>query len=168
MGRPDTLPHLMVLLEEYLDRRVALWSAQPEMSRSPTLPSTSDGKVNVRQLVKDIGLSGSAEQHFYNKAQLTRAVNLIASEQGLKGIGSRVLQDADDWAARVRIAQLAARSKADGEGHAAARVQLARMAARIQQLEGEVCLLRARLDHVRATGMMVRITPINDDLDNKQ
>lgn len=164
MARPSVLLHLMPLLEAYLDQRDAEWSAQPEFGRAPTLPTTTDGKVNVRRLVEEMGLGASAEQHFYNKAELTRMVNLVASVQGLKGIGSRALLDADDGAARARISRLAAQSKADKEGHAAARVQLARLSARVRELEGENAQLTARLEHIRETGMAPRVAPADENL----
>ena len=164
MARLSVLPRLMCLLEAYLDHKASLWSIQPDEDRTPTLPATTDGKVNVRRLVEEMGLNATAEQHFYNKPELTRAVNLIASVQGLKGIGSRVLQDADDEAARARITQLAARAKTDKEGHAAARVHLTQALARVRELEGENARLKARLEHVRATGMLVRVTPAAETL----
>lgn len=50
---------------------MAEFHRQPETRREPTLPSTNDGKVNVRELTLALGLKRSQEQHFFNHAELS-------------------------------------------------------------------------------------------------
>ena len=58
------------------------WSAQADGKREPTLPSTPDGKINVRQLVRDLGLRETLEQHFYRKPDLAGPVKRRWSRSG--------------------------------------------------------------------------------------
>lgn len=148
MGRPSVIPVILAALEPYLEQRQAVWLAQPENSRLPTLPDVA-GKVDVRNMVKALGLSSSHEQHFYNKPELRTVVNAIAEVQGLKGIGSRSELDAADKVAESRLTQ-AQRDKSQfaralGEAHA-----------QIDRLRRENESLRALLELRYETGMTLR------------
>lgn len=85
------LPELLEELERYLDAQAVAWEQQPEETRSPTLPATTGGKVNVRAITLAIGRPQSQEQHLFNKAELRAAINAVAIEQKLKPIGSQLL-----------------------------------------------------------------------------
>jgi uncharacterized coiled-coil protein SlyX len=83
------LPELLEVLERYLDASASAWLAQPDGSRIPTLPATSDGKVNVRAITLAIGRPQSQEQHLFRRPELKAAIDAVAIEQGLKPIGAR-------------------------------------------------------------------------------
>jgi hypothetical protein len=175
MAQPSIVPVILTFLEPYLDEIEAAWQASPAARRAPTLPHLPDGKVNVRQLVRSlierdqadslkVGratlLRESHEQHFFNKRDLAGPVNIVAKVQGLKPIGSRALQDAEDGAVRQRLAEGRAEAKRQSEGHLEARVFVADLVRRNAELETENTNLRNRLLHVQRTGALVRTEPV--------
>jgi hypothetical protein len=83
------LPELLDDLEKYLDQHARAW-LQQDGERMPTLPSTPDGKVNVRAITIALGRPQSQEQHFFKKPELRSAINAVAIEQKLKPIGDRL------------------------------------------------------------------------------
>lgn len=98
MANKSIVPELLPILEAFLDQRMAEWQAQPCERRTPTLPSTKDGKVNVRDLTLELGLKRHQEQHFFKHADLRSAVNAAAEAQGLAQIASRGEIDEKDAA----------------------------------------------------------------------
>jgi hypothetical protein len=149
MSPPPVAPEILAALEPHLEQLDAEWSAQPEDRRHPTLPTTGDGKVNVRQLVRDIGLRETLEQHFYRKPELAGPVNALARVQGVKLIGSRMLDDIADAGVRKRLGR-------DAETISDLRRSLAEREATIVALREENARLRARLDLVEETGLSFR------------
>jgi len=149
MANTSIVPELLPKLEAYLDQRMAEWEAQPAERRVPTLPSTKEGKINVRELTLALGLKRSQEQHFYNHVELRTPVNAAAEGQGLAQITSRQETDAKDVALGKRIqktnADLSALQKVCSEQ--AARIEV--MRSRISSLEE---MLRLRDE----TGMVFR------------
>lgn len=92
MARPSKLPELEALVSERLAQLEEAYLRQEVEERSPTLPLTRDGKVNVRAFtLKVCRLPRCAEQHFYKKPSLTALVNAVAMRQGVKPIGARAL-----------------------------------------------------------------------------
>jgi hypothetical protein len=106
MARPSIVPDILAQLEPWLEARMAEFQRQPENRREPTLPATSDGKINVRELTLTLGLKRSQEQHFFNHAELRTVINAAAQTQGLAVIGSRAEGDRDDQEVRKRIARV--------------------------------------------------------------
>jgi hypothetical protein len=104
------LPELLEALEHYLDERASVWLAQPEGSRIPTLPATSDGKVNVRAITLAIGRPQSQEQHLFRRSELKAAIDAVAVEQGLKAIGARNYSEDLEKAVAARIRRTDMRS----------------------------------------------------------
>jgi len=98
MANKSIVPELLPILEAFLDKRMAEWQAQPAEKRAPNLPSTKDGKVNVRDLALELGLKRHQEQHFFKHADLRSVVNAAAEAQGLAQIGSRGEIDEKDAA----------------------------------------------------------------------
>jgi len=47
------------------------------------MPSTSDGKVNVRALAQALELKQTQEKYRYERQELTSLINLVAEGQGL-------------------------------------------------------------------------------------
>jgi hypothetical protein len=103
MNPRSVVPSILEKLEPHLERLELVWSAQPQDDRAPTLPLTPEGKVNVRQLVRDLGLRETLEQHFFRKPELAGPVNALAKVQGVKPIGSRLLDDVADAGVRKRL-----------------------------------------------------------------
>jgi hypothetical protein len=145
----SVVPDILRVLESHLEKLDAAWSAQPEDDREPTLPLTGDGKVNVRGLVRQLGLRETLEQHFYRKPELAGPVNALARVQGIKPIGSRMLDDIADAGVRRRLGR-------DAETIADLRRSLAEREAANVALREENARLRARLDLVEETGMIFR------------
>jgi hypothetical protein len=153
MGRASIVPEIKAALEPWLEACMANWRAQPAGNRHPTLPITVDGKVNVRDLTRALGLKVSQEQHFYKHAELTQAVNAAAEEQGLRSIGSRAQIDVDDKAVADRLSRV----RADRSDLARS---LAEREAVIERLRRENVALRALLQLRDETGMVLRTGPI--------
>lgn len=57
------MPRVRIRLEAYLNEREVEYQAQPDEQRLPTLPATSDGKVNVRAVAKAIALKTTKEKY---------------------------------------------------------------------------------------------------------
>lgn len=149
MANKSILPELLPKLEAYLDQRMAEWQAQPADKRTPTLPSTKDGKVNVRDLTLELGLRRHQEQHFFKHAELRSAVNAGAEAQGLSGIGSREEMDDKDAALGKRINQ----TSTDLSN---LQKVCAEQAALIQVLRSKVVALEEKLRIRDETGMIFR------------
>lgn len=142
-------PEILSRLEPYLEQLDQAWEGQPEGLRQPTLPITSDGKVNVRGIAKAIGLRQSQEQHFFKKPELAAPINSLAQVQGVKLIGSRILADHNDKAAADRLARTAS------EKNDLARA-LAEKEAEIESLREENAMLNARLTQIESVGTAIR------------
>jgi len=142
-------PEILAKLEPYLESLDASWESQPEGLRQPTLPVTVDGKVNVRDITKAIGLRQSQEQHFFRKPELASPINALAQVQGVKPIGSRLLADQHDKAAADRLARTAT------EKNDLARA-LAEKEAEIESLREENAMLFSRLAQIESTGTAIR------------
>jgi hypothetical protein len=149
MSARSVVPSILKALDPYLEKVDREWSLQPEDDRHPTLPVTVDGKVNVRQLVRNLGLSETLEQHFYRKPDLAGPVNALARVQGVKPIGSRALDDAVD-------AGVSRRMKRQSDEISDLRKMLAEREAMVEAQRAEIASLRARLGLLEETGMIVR------------
>lgn len=149
MSARSVVPSILEALDPYLEKVDREWSLQPEDDRHPTLPVTVDGKVNVRQLVRNLGLSETLEQHFYRKPDLAGPVNALARVQGVKPIGSRALDDAVD-------AGVSRRMKRQSDEISDLRKMLAEREAMVEAQRAEIASLRARLGLLEETGMIVR------------
>lgn len=150
MPQQSIVPKILGLLEPFLERLDEEWERQPEQDRCPTLPATDDGKVNVRALTKALGLRQTQEQHFYRHPELASAVNAVAYAQGLKTIGSRVLEDAYDDTVTERLQKVEARSSS------LAKI-LSEREAVIERQRREIESLREQLRMVEDFGMPLRV-----------
>lgn len=149
MNTRSVVPSILGKLEPHLERLELAWSAQPASDRAPTLPLTSEGKVNVRQLVRDLGLRETLEQHFFRKPELAGPVNALARVQGVKLIGSRLLDDAADAGVRKWLGR-------DADTISDLRRALAEREALVVSLREENARLKARLNLVEETGLVFR------------
>jgi hypothetical protein len=149
MSPPPVVPGILEKLEPHLERLVIAWTTQPEEDRQPTLPLTPAGKVNVRQLVRDLGLKETLEQHFYRKSELAGPVNAVAAEQGVRPIGSQVQED-ETYAGVRAIVGRNAQELSD------LRRALSEREALIGSLRAEIMRLNARLGLLEETGMVIR------------
>lgn len=153
MGRPATvIPEILGLLEPYLEARLAEYATMPE-PREPTLPATSEGKVNVRALTLALGLKVTQEQHFYKSPELQRVVNAAAEAQGLAPIGSRAQLNAEDTVVKAKLD----RARAEASDYAKA---LAEREAVIQRQRLYIASLEEQLRIRNETGMILRTEPI--------
>ena len=149
MANKSILPELLPKLESYLDQRMAEWQAQPAEKRTPTLPSTKDGKVNVRDLTIALGLKRHQEQHFFKHAELRTAVNAAADAQGLASIASRVELDEKD-AALGKLIKRTATDLSDLQK------VCAEQAATIEVLRRKIASLEEKFKIRDETGMVFR------------
>jgi hypothetical protein len=145
----SVVPSILEKLEPHLERLELAWSSQVDDDRTPTLPLTPEGKVNVRQLVRDLGLRETLEQHFFRKPEIAGPVNALARVQGVKPIGSRLLDDIADAGVRKRLGR-------DAETISDLRRALAEREALVISLRQENARLKARLDLVEETGLLFR------------
>lgn len=149
MSPPPITPDLLAVLEPHLERLDAAWSAQPGDDRVPTLPLTNDGKVNVRQLMRDLGLRESQDQHFYKKPELAGPVNALAVVQGVKPIGSRMLDAVADAGVRRRLGR-------DADTISDLRRALAERESLVVGLREENARLKAGMTMMEETGLTFR------------
>lgn len=163
MARPSVIPQVRVRLEAYLNDREVEYQAQPDLQRTPTLPATPDGKVNVRAVAQAIDLKVTQEKYLYERDELTQLINLMAEGQGLMPIGSRLVQEAGDKALKERMVRQAQTAKAAGQAaveaqavHAELLDRLKAAVADIEALKAANARLRAQLDAIHA-GMLVRV-----------
>lgn len=145
----SVVPSILEKLEPHLEKLEVTWSAQPANDRTPTLPLTSEGKVNVRQLVRDLGLRETLEQHFFRKPELAGPVNALARVQGVKPIGSRLLDDVADAGVRKRIGR-------DADTISDLRRALAERESLVLSLRAENERLKARFNLLEETGLAFR------------
>jgi hypothetical protein len=150
MGRESIAPELKALLEPWLEAKVAAWAAQPEDQRVPNLPTTNDGKVNIRKLIAELKWKPSQAQHIFNHVELRTLVNAAAEVQGLAPIGSRIEADEQDAIVRNRIARVNS-VKNDLAATLAERESV------IQLQRLEIQSLRAQLRLRDETGMVLRL-----------
>lgn len=163
MARPSVIPAVRERLEAYLNEREAQFLAQPDGKRGPTLPSTPDGKVNVRAVAQAIELKQTQEKYLYERDELSSLINLVAEGQGLLPIGARLLQDAGDKAIKERLMRQA--KAARGAAQAAVEAQavhaelldmVRELSADNENLRAENLRLRAQLDAMDQ-GLHVRV-----------
>lgn len=149
MAAKSILPELLQKLEAYIEERIAEWEAQSADRRVPTLPSTKEGKVNVRELALALGLKRTQEQHFFKHVELRTAVNAAAALQGLAQISSREETDANDAALGKRI------TKANTDLSELQKV-CAEQAAQIEVMRRRMTSLEEKLRLRDETGMVFR------------
>lgn len=163
MARPSVIPTVKAALEDYLERMQASFLAIPEAQRSPTLPATPDGKVNVRALAHAIDLKQTQEKYLYERSELTSLINLVAEGQGLLPIGSRLLLDASDKVLKDRLVRQAQTAKADAQAAVEAQSASAELLEKLREvvlenesIKAENLRLRTQLDLIQ-TGMLVGV-----------
>jgi hypothetical protein len=163
MGRPSVIPTVKAALEDYLERMQAAYLATPEKQRTPTLPATPDGKVNVRALAQAIDLKQTQEKYLYERQELTSLINLVAEGQGLAPIGSRLLVDAADKALKERLVRTAQSAKANAQAAIEAQSATAELLEKVREvvlenesLKAENLRLRTQLDLIHS-GMLVGV-----------
>ncbi len=163
MPRPSVIPTVKATLEDYLERMQAAYLSLPEEKRVPTLPATTDGKVNVRALAQAIDLKQTQEKYLYERQELTSLINLVAEGQGLAPIGSRLLVDAADKALKDRMARTAQNAKANAQAAVEAQSATAELLEKlkdavfeIESLKAENMRLKAQLDMIHS-GMLVGV-----------
>lgn len=163
MARPSVIPAVRERLEAYLNEREAEYLAQPEDTRSVTLPATPDGKVNVRGIAAAIGLKTTQEKYLYERDELSQLINLMAEGQGLAPIGARLLQTAADKVLKERIvrqaqnAKLAEQAAVEAQAAQAELVeQLQSLAAENERLRAHNIRLQAQIDTMHA-GVFIRV-----------
>ena len=163
MARPSIIPTVKAALEDYLERMQAGFLAMPEAQRVPTLPSTADGKVNVRALAQAIDLKQTQEKYLFERAELTSLINLVAEGQGLRPIGSRLLVDASDQALKDRLVRQAKTAKANAQAAVEAQSSTTELLEKLREavldnesLKAENIRLKAQLDMIHS-GMMVEV-----------
>lgn len=163
MARPSVIPQVRVRLETYLNEREVAYLAQPDQQRTPTLPATPDGKVNVRAVAQAIDLKVTQEKYLYERDELSQLINLMAEGQGLLPIGARLMQEAGDKALKERMVRQAQTAKAAAQAaveaqavHAELLDKLKAAVADIEMLKAENARLHAQLDAIHG-GMFVRV-----------
>lgn len=165
MPRPSVIPKVLSDLTEYLDRLQDRYASEPEHARSPTLPLTPDGKINVRALAKAIGLKQSQEKYLYERPELTQLINLICDGQGVLPIGSRLSQTAADKAIKEQLVRQAravtdaSRSAVEAQGALQEMLTRVRdMAVELETVKAENRRLRAQIDAMHE-GIFVKVDP---------
>ena len=163
MPRPSVIPTVKAALEDYLERMQAAYLAMPEEQRTPTLPATTDGKVNVRALAQALALKQTQEKYLYERPELTSLINLVAEGQGLMPIGSRLLVDASDKTLKERLVRQAQSAKANAQAAVEAQSATAELLEKLKEavleietLKAQNMRLKAQLDMIHS-GMMVGV-----------
>lgn len=163
MGRPSVIPAVRERLEQYLEQREAEFLSQSAHSRHPTLPATSDGKVNVRAIGQAIDLKQTQEKYLYERVELSSLINLVAEGQGLLPIGARLLQDAGDKSIKERLVRQTQAARGAAQAAVEAQAVQAELLAKVRELSVEnECLraenlrLHAQMDAIDR-GLLIRV-----------
>jgi hypothetical protein len=156
MARPSVMPRVTADLTGFLNSCQAAFDALPDYAKSPTLPVTSDGKVNVRAVAKAIGLNENQEKYLFEHAELTQLINLVCEGQGVLPIGSRVMQSAADKALKERLvkqsraAQESSQAAVEASGALQAALDLVReLSVELEDVRAQNIRLRAQLQSVQ-------------------
>lgn len=154
------------VVARYLEQKDIEWEScrQEKGHCKPTLPFTNDMKVNVLGMVREMGLRDSVANNYFHKPEYRKwfadPVNVLARVQGLKGIGSRLLEDGSDDLAMVAVDRLSRQVSAQSDRHAQAKARVAQLERKNAELTAENERLRHRLEHVQATGGFIRTSEI--------
>ena len=163
MPRLSIVPDILAVLDPYLENRLAKFNALPEAERTPTLPATLDGKLNVTGLVRDLGLRPSDVQHFYKKRELFDVVNIAAESMGLAPIGSRAIDDEAATAVRTKMAKLGQSEKRASEDLVEALRRIDVLTAENETQRQRILSLEAQLAAIYETGDRPFHDPFGED-----
>jgi hypothetical protein len=164
MPAKSIVPGILAVLDPYLENRLSAFEAMPEGERTPTLPATPDGKLNVTGLVRDLGLKPSDVQHFHRKRELFDAVNVVAEAMGLAPIGSRALDDEAATAVRAKLARLGGAEKKASEDLVEALRRNDLLTAEVERLRQRVLSLEAQIAAIYETGDRPFHDPFGEDI----
>lgn len=149
MPRPSVIPDIRSRLEAYLEKQENAYLQQPEATRRATLPSTPDGKVNVRAIREAIGLKPTQEKYLYERRELCELVNIVAEGQDLLPIGSRLTQEAGDKAIKTRLIQESRRASEASQAVVEAQAAQAELLERLQSVNGELESIKSENNRLR-------------------
>jgi hypothetical protein len=152
MPAKSIIPAILAALDPYLEARLAAYHAMPEASRTPTLPATADGKLNVTGLVRELGLKPSDVQHFHKKRELFDTVNIAAEAMDLSPIGSRALDDEAAGVVRAKLARLGGSEKKASEDLIEALRRNDLLTAEVERLRQQVLRLEGQIASIYETG----------------
>lgn len=113
------------------------------------LPATTDQKVNVSALCRDLGLAPSDAQYFHKRDAIKATVNALAEDQGLAPIGARA-QSEEDKAVQSRIARVASQAKSDAQAAAEQAAAASAILAELRAAQAENKRLRLENDSLKA------------------
>lgn len=150
MARPSVIPKVVADLTEYLNNCQAAFDALPIETKTPTLPVTSDGKVNVRAIAKAIRLTDNQEKYLYERPALTDLINLVCEGQGVLPIGSRLIQSAADKALKDRLIRQSKAAQESSQAAVEASGALQSALDRVQELSAELEAVKAQNIRLRA------------------
>jgi hypothetical protein len=150
MARPSVIPGIRARLEEWLDQCEAAYLSQPEADRQPTLPMTTDGKVNVRSVAQAIQLKPTQEKYLYEREELTQLINCIAEGQGILTIGSRATQTEADRQVKQKVTLYAKNAQEAARAATEAIAAQQELLDRIRVLSAELAASKAEVERLRA------------------
>jgi len=150
MARPSVIPKVVADLTEYLNKCQAAFDALPIEAKAPTVPVTSDGKVNVRAIAKAIRLTDNQEKYLYERPALTDLINLVCEGQGVLPIRSRLIQSAADKALKDRLIRQSKAAQESSQAAVEASGALQSALDRVQELSAELEAVKAQNIRLRA------------------
>lgn len=115
-----------------------------ESTNIQTLPNNKEGKINISELSKNMGLTeGQRKNHMYKDDDIVKEINRHAIIQEIKPIGESKYNESLNEDARHQIAQQSRRSKMSEE-------QLVEVQSQNEQFVIENRKLQARIDQLEA------------------
>ena len=114
------------------------------------LPATSDGKVNVAALCRDLGLRTSDVQHIFRKEAVKTAVSALALDQDLLPVGARAEREAADQACHKVLAKAKSSARRDAQAAAEQSAGALAILAELASTKSEVEGLRLANEALRA------------------
>jgi len=133
-----------------------------ESTQEPTLPANKEGKINVTELSKQMGLSESQRKnHLYKDDDILFEINRHAQIQGILPINQSKYKEYVNDGARHKLAMSSKRAKQSDDQLVEVQSQNEKLLIENRKQQAEIEQLKACIDEYYRTGTMPVIVGID-------
>ena len=134
-----------------------------EATKIPTLPCSSDGKINVSELAENMGLTeAQRKNHLYKDENIIKEINRHAMLQNLSPIGESKYKKALEDDAKHQIFTHSKRAKQSVEQLVEVQSQNAELIIENKKLKAEIERLKNSINEFYNCGTLPNTGPCND------